>query len=276
MLTGRSTWSESLLFLVTSYPCGLTWLHQLLQRATVHALSCRRYFCNPGAVTPTQNTCGNASVFCPAGSGYLMVAEPGVFTIGPAPELRNGTQPCPSGSYCVEGVKLQCPPGQFGCATRLSSATCNGLCTAGFYCPAESTSSQAYVWVNTPACMSSSYSWTALTTLTRSTECIINVVCAPQVCVRWQRQRTQRDHVVLPCRIGGSAGSWDGQLLHANHQPSSPTHGTGDMRGWTVLPSRHCGECRLSCCVPVSRPGPRPQMRRSDLPALGRRVDIGA
>ena len=56
----------------------------------------------------------------------------------------NGTAACSSGSYCVNGTSQLCPGGTFGCANRLSEAVCNGLCNAGYYCPAGSTSNQQH------------------------------------------------------------------------------------------------------------------------------------
>ena len=48
--------------------------------------------------------------------------------------------PCPVGYYCMDGVKLACPGGRFGNATRMFERTCSGLCEPGYYCPANSTS----------------------------------------------------------------------------------------------------------------------------------------
>jgi hypothetical protein len=103
----------------------------------------RRYYCEEGASTPTQHVCGNTSVYCPRGSAAPVLAEAGDVTIGPSPQLRNATLPCPSGSYCMDGVQQPCVGGRFGCATHLSSVECSGACTKGFYCPMGSVSSQA-------------------------------------------------------------------------------------------------------------------------------------
>ena len=92
-----------------------------------------------------QFACGNESMYCPLGSGAPLIAQPGVYTVGPSPATRNGTLPCVSGSYCVNGTMLPCPAGRFGCADRLGDPLCNGPCTAGFYCPTGSSGSQAYV-----------------------------------------------------------------------------------------------------------------------------------
>jgi hypothetical protein len=81
-------------------------------------------------------------VYCPEGSAVAVLAAPGEYTIGPTPATRTGVLPCPSGSYCVGGVRSPCEAGTFGCADRLSAPICNGPCAAGFFCPAGSVSSQ--------------------------------------------------------------------------------------------------------------------------------------
>lgn len=54
---------------------------------------------------------------------------------------------CPTGSYCVtgSGLPVLCPAGRFGSATLLTAATCNGACTAGYFCVAGSTSATATI-----------------------------------------------------------------------------------------------------------------------------------
>jgi hypothetical protein len=100
------------------------------------------YVCPVASTTPTHTPCGGIGVYCPEGSAIGVPAAPGEFTEGPSPATRTGVLPCPSGSYCVGGMRLPCEGGTFGCADRLSSASCNGPCTAGFFCPAGSVSSQ--------------------------------------------------------------------------------------------------------------------------------------
>ena len=39
------------------------------------------YWCPPGSTTPTQRRCGNASVYCPVGSGAPTLAPPGYYTV---------------------------------------------------------------------------------------------------------------------------------------------------------------------------------------------------
>jgi hypothetical protein len=100
------------------------------------------YTCPAASTTPEHTLCGGIAVYCPEGSAIAVLAAPGEYTLGPTPATRTGVRPCPSGSYCVGGVRLPCEAGSFGCADRLPTSTCNGPCTAGFYCPAGSVSSQ--------------------------------------------------------------------------------------------------------------------------------------
>jgi len=85
------------------------------------------HYCEAGSTTPTQFVCGGVHVFCPVGSEAPELALPGEFTVGPTVEMRSSTAPCPSGSYCVDGIPRPCPAGRFGCAARLGVTDCNGV-----------------------------------------------------------------------------------------------------------------------------------------------------
>ena len=100
---------------------------------------------------------GGVCYDCPAGrygnSTGLAVAN----CTGPCVVAGKGCPPgstnstgilCAKGQYSsnVTGVGqacVLCPPGTFGNATGLTNATCTGLCSAGYACPAGSTSSTA-------------------------------------------------------------------------------------------------------------------------------------
>ena len=98
--------------------------------ATICSGSCQAgYYCVDNSTTATQFQCGNASVYCPTGSAWPTVASVGQLTVngngvgviwGVSPPGGDGTMmsalPCPSGSYCTDGVALPCPAGRFGCA----------------------------------------------------------------------------------------------------------------------------------------------------------------
>jgi hypothetical protein len=108
----------------------------------------RGYYCTGGATSAQQTPCGaplGSTVYCAEGSGAPTLALPGEMTVGASSTTRSAVVQCPSGLYCVDGAATPCPAGRFGCADRLSDPSCNGPCTPGFYCPAGSTSSQAYV-----------------------------------------------------------------------------------------------------------------------------------
>ena len=64
-----------------------------------------------------------------ATSGYLTTPEFGDAT------LRTGQAVCVPGSYCQGGRRFLCPGGVFGYSYGLSSAACDQVCPAGFYCP---------------------------------------------------------------------------------------------------------------------------------------------
>ncbi len=111
------------------------------------------YYCPLNSTLATQVRCGDVSVYCPLGSALPTQALPGEYTVGRGGvDVMETTAPCPSGSFCVNGFSALCPAGRFGCADRLGDPDCNGPCTGGFYCPAGSTSSQAYVQSGGLAC----------------------------------------------------------------------------------------------------------------------------
>eukprot|EP01035_Chromulina_nebulosa_P019898 gene19898-25853_t len=51
---------------------------------------------------------------------------------------------CPKGSYCLHGMKYDCPGGYYGIKSGEFNSTCSGLCEAGFYCPPSSISKRQY------------------------------------------------------------------------------------------------------------------------------------
>ena len=50
---------------------------------------------------------------------------------------------CEIGKYCDRGTRYNCPAGTYGSSEGLTNDQCSGLCEAGYYCPAGSTSSTA-------------------------------------------------------------------------------------------------------------------------------------
>jgi hypothetical protein len=47
--------------------------------------------------------------------------------------------PCQPGQFCVGGVAAPCPAGVYGATPALQSSMCSGPCSAGYFCPANST-----------------------------------------------------------------------------------------------------------------------------------------
>lgn len=101
------------------------------------------YFCAAGSTGPQQDTCGAPNVYCMSGFMSPSLVLSGFYGAGGTSVTRTHQLPCPAGSYCQDGVAQLCPAGVFGDAEQLATATCSGQCSAGYVCPAGSTSSTA-------------------------------------------------------------------------------------------------------------------------------------
>jgi hypothetical protein len=80
------------------------------------------------------HACGNASVFCAAGSREPQRAFTGYYTVGGADdgETRSSERRCPPGSYCAgDGVRRPCLKGFYGDGWGHTDRKCSGLCAAG-------------------------------------------------------------------------------------------------------------------------------------------------
>jgi hypothetical protein len=77
-----------------------------------------------------------AGYYCPAGSSGQYGNA--------ATTAATSTTPCPAGTYSTGGASSAactvCPAGTYGSSTAAASASCTGPCTAGYYCPAGSSS----------------------------------------------------------------------------------------------------------------------------------------
>jgi hypothetical protein len=111
-------------------------------------LICR---CLPGSPSSQQYECGNANVFCPAASTNITYITRGYYTnLGANALVRQEEIICPLGSYCIGGIKTDCPMGSYandtgmtacllcpaatyGSATNLGTSSCSGTCTAGYW-----------------------------------------------------------------------------------------------------------------------------------------------
>ena len=87
---------------------------------------------------------GNTIYYCPGGNQVSNRETPsaGYYASNPAVSGSSNTftaqTACPAGSYCVTGQKILCPAGKFGSSAQLQNSQCNGVCSAGYNCPAGS------------------------------------------------------------------------------------------------------------------------------------------
>ena len=103
------------------------------------------YYCEAGSTVPNQHQCGGVDKYCPEGSSAPQTVQPGKYS-GPLnvdAAIRSQALVCPPGHYCSGGVKLPCPAGKYGGGQSLSTASCSGPCSAGYYCQEGSTTSTA-------------------------------------------------------------------------------------------------------------------------------------
>ncbi|GLD98198.1 hypothetical protein PINS_up006895 [Pythium insidiosum] len=119
------------------------------------------YFCPLASTNSTAQRCGDASVYCPEGSGVPTPVLPGYYTIRSLTSqalspvgsvvytalnatsneaIRDAQQRCEPGYFCVMGRKFICPGGRYGDQAGETSPLCAGLCRRGFFCPPGSTS----------------------------------------------------------------------------------------------------------------------------------------
>jgi hypothetical protein len=63
----------------------------------------------------------------------------GYYSAGGTETTRQYIIPCPPGRFCVGGIMFNCSAGTYS-ANGSSTSACDGLCTAGYYCPIKSTS----------------------------------------------------------------------------------------------------------------------------------------
>ena len=87
--------------------------------------------------------------FCPSGSAAASYVQPGYYAAGEGDhknpvETRDTELACPATKYCqggscgdssCDGSQHECPAGRYGSVTGLSSSSCSGECSAGFFCP---------------------------------------------------------------------------------------------------------------------------------------------
>ena len=99
------------------------------------------FYCPPGSLSGDQLECGHPGVYCPTGSSLPTPVREGYYSIPEyVGEIGTGRKQvaeriCPTGHYCVNGIKIACRAGTFGVSEGLSSDMCSGLCPLGYYCP---------------------------------------------------------------------------------------------------------------------------------------------
>jgi len=158
--------------------------------------ACNKGTYNPSTGATTSSACipCPASTYCPSdgmtmyntcflgtfsgtrgaiSSSVCTPCAPGTYGFG---LITNQSQclPCPTGSYCNGGTVIECPAGTYcppraagptpcpaglyGSDAGLSTAACNGLCQAGYYCNAGSTTSTQQVCEAGYFCPTGTYS----------------------------------------------------------------------------------------------------------------------
>jgi hypothetical protein len=73
----------------------------------------------------------------PQGVPTPVPVTPGYFTLpstGDNPIHQVAQAPCVRGTWCSQGVQRACPPGVFGAAPLLQTASCTGPCYPGYFC----------------------------------------------------------------------------------------------------------------------------------------------
>ena len=98
------------------------------------------YYAAAGACS--QTACSGRTKYSAAGAASCSTVSTGYYTTGCNSSSNACTSQtiCAKGTYCSSGVAYDCPGGTYGSTTGLSTNACSGKCTAGYYCPAGSTS----------------------------------------------------------------------------------------------------------------------------------------
>ena len=105
------------------------------------------YYCPLFASSPTQYIC--AGGYYGSGSSLTSSTCTGACNAGyycPSGSTSPNQYICPAGHYCpaTSSTPIPCAGGTYGVSQGLSSNACTGTCTAGYFCPAGSSSSTTY------------------------------------------------------------------------------------------------------------------------------------
>jgi len=111
-----------------------------------------RYRCIRGPNCLVVNDTSSSRCYCPSSSAAPKYVSPGFYASGEGNdhypvETRDSQQQCPATQFCLggacsgvhcDGNHHNCPAGRYGQSVGISSKTCTGECSAGFYCPGGS------------------------------------------------------------------------------------------------------------------------------------------
>lgn len=121
-------------------PGGTYGASQSLSSPQCSGLCPAGYYCPTGSTKPLP--CGaHRNKYCPAGSSHPHSVLLGYYAVQEVKGAGFAAQDlCPPGYYCIDGVKSICTAGRFGSVSGSTNSSCNGVCEAGYYCPAGSIS----------------------------------------------------------------------------------------------------------------------------------------
>ena len=91
------------------------------------------YYCDASSPSSTQYICGDASLYCPNGTHIPIKIPKGYYGIGQELTTHDSIKHCEPGYYCQDGIKRPCPAGRYS-DIGSTTANCEGLCDAGYYC----------------------------------------------------------------------------------------------------------------------------------------------
>lgn len=132
------------------HPCprGSFGSHRGLFNSNCSSMCPEGWYCPYLSEEAKQFSCGrNPKFFCPAGSERPSQTAVGSFAINSHIHEGGGfggQSICSPGSYCLDGVRHDCPAGRYGNSIQMVNSSCTGACPAGFYCPPGSPSFMHY------------------------------------------------------------------------------------------------------------------------------------
>ena len=91
-----------------------------------------------GSSARTMRKCNSTTEWCPEGSAILNPIPNG-YSLTVTADGEHVLELCPSGTYCVRGVRQECPEGTYGSSSGLSTPYCTAFCLPGMHCAIGST-----------------------------------------------------------------------------------------------------------------------------------------